>query len=98
MASIAAEDDQDEISKENSRKLRLQSGTVIRILIEDKSLIIEPLQETAETLAHTESLTSVPKTAEITWKAVAERTATEWAARAGATIEEILRFFGAPGY
>ena len=39
IASIAAEHDQDEISKENSRKLKLQSGTVIRILVEDNSLI-----------------------------------------------------------
>lgn len=29
---------------------------------------------------------------------VAERMATEWAARAIATMEEILRFLGGPGY
>jgi len=98
MASIAVEHDQDEISKENSRKIRLQSGTVIRIFVEDNSLVIEPLQEPAETLAHIESLTTVLKTEEITWKAVAERMATAWAARAGTTMEEILRYFGAPGY
>lgn len=32
------------------------------------------------------------------WKAVAERMATGWAVRAGTTMEEILRYFGAPGY
>ena len=29
---------------------------------------------------------------------VAERMATEWATRASATMDEILRFFGGPGY
>lgn len=98
MASIAVKDDQDELPKEHSRKICLPSGTVIRILVEDKSLLIEPLQDPAETPALTERLFTVPKTDEITWRAVAIRMATEWAARVGVTRDEILRHFGAPGY
>lgn len=66
--------------------------------MEDNSLIIEPLQGPLELLAQTERLSTVHMSEEITWRAVAERMAEAWAARAGATRDEILRHFGAPGY